>query len=445
MPSLHRGKMRWLLVCWIFVLGGVAFFDRVNITIAGAFLAAEYHLNNFQLGNVFSAFLIGYALFQTPAGRIADRFGPRRVLTAAVVWWAVFTALTASLPTRIRGALLLLIGIRFLLGAGEAVMFPASNQFVAEWIPTQERGAANGWIFAGVGTGSAIAPPFITFIMLHYGWRASFWISAAIGIVAGAVWYAIARDTPREHPWINPSEIAAIESGLTLDAAPSAVGSSPPVPWKAILKSKDVLTITLSYFSYGYTSWIFFSWFFIYLVKVRGMGLKESSHFAMLPFLAMGLCSPLGGLASDWLSRRLGKRVGRCVFSCVAMALAAAFVIMGTLVSGPRLASVVLAGGAGALYLSQSCYWSVTADIAGASSGAVSGLMNMGAQFGGAVTASLTPAIAMWYGWSASFLGAACLCAAGGLAWLTVNPLSALSRSEGQRGSDPGKSNLREP
>jgi MFS transporter, ACS family, glucarate transporter len=422
MSTFFQSRTRWVLILWIFVLGAVAFLDRVNISIAGASIAAEYHLTNVQLGSVFSAFLWGYMLFQTPGGRLADRVGPRLVIAAAVIWWGVFTVLTASLPTQVWGAVFLLAAVRFTLGAGEAVMFPASNQFVAKWIPTQERGIANGLIFAGVGAGSAVAPPLITYIMIHHGWRTSFWISAVIGIVAGAVWYLIARDKPRDHPWVSADELAHIESGLTLDPALLSAGAAPAVPWMAIISSKDVLAVTMSYFSYGYMSWIFFSWFFIYLTTVRGMSLSDSASFTMLPFLAMAIGSPVGGLISDALTRRLDKWRGRCVFSFVVMALAAAFLVLGAYVPSARWASVALAAGAGALYMSQSCYWSVTADIAGPSSGAVSGLMNMGAQSGGAITALLTPYIAGRYGWTVSFLVAAALCAAGALAWLAVDP-----------------------
>ena len=184
--------VRWSLIFWLFMLSAVAFLDRVNISIAGSSLAAAYHLSNVQLGWVFSAFLAGYALFQTPGGRLADRLGPRRVLAGGVIWWGIFTALTAAVPSSIRGALFLFVSIRFLLGAGEAVVYPASNQFVARWIPTQERGIANGWIFAGVGAGAGLSPPLITYIMMHYGWRASFWVGAVIGLAAGLVWFITA-------------------------------------------------------------------------------------------------------------------------------------------------------------------------------------------------------------------------------------------------------------
>ena len=144
--------MRWTLVGWLFVLSAVAYLDRVNISIAGKLMAQEYHLSNQQLGWVFSAFVLGYALFQAPSGRAADRFGARRTLTLAAIWWAIFSSLTAA-PLAVAVALPLLLITRFVLGAGEAVMYPASNRVIARWIPVSERGIANGVIFMGVGVG----------------------------------------------------------------------------------------------------------------------------------------------------------------------------------------------------------------------------------------------------------------------------------------------------
>jgi len=435
MMSEKTTRVRWLLVFWLFLLSAVAFLDRVKVSIAGISIATEYGISNKQLGGVFSSILWGYALFQTVGGRLADRYGPRRVLTLGVVWWGIFTALTASLPVHFRWALWALITVRFLLGAGEAVVYPASNQFVARWIPVAERGAANGWIFAGVGVGSGLTPPLITLIMSHYGWRASFWVCALIGLLAGAVWFVIARDTPAQHPRVSAQERGWIESGISLESASPAraatSGSVPPatrklIPWRRVLTSKDVLAVTLSYFCFGYVAWIFFSWFYIYLAQVRRLNLKASAFYAMLPFLAMAVACLLGGLISDWLTRECGRRVGRCGVATVAMALAAAFIALGSHVQGGRLASVFLAGGAGALYLAQSSFWSVTADIAAASSGSVSGFMNMGAQIGGALTALLTPVIAQDFGWTASFLVAAALSLLGSTAWLAVDPACTL-------------------
>jgi len=419
MNGTKTSHVRWFLVFWLFILSAVSYLDRVNISIAGGSIAEAYHLSDVQLGKVFSAMLVGYALFQTVGGRLADRFGPRRVLAAGVIWWGIFTALTALVPANIAGALLLFMGVRFLLGAGEAVIYPSANQFIARWIPTTERGIANGWIFAGVGAGAGLTPLLITYIMVHYGWRSSFWVCSIIGFAAGAVWFVSARDNPAEHSSVSASELTLIRSGL---AQPSLTNPKALVSWGRVVQSKEVRAVTLSYFCYGYVAWIFFSWFYRYLANVRGLDLKASAFYTMLPFLAMLVCCLLGGAINDRLTKWQGPRVGRCGLAAFAIAVAGIFIAFGSQVQSARLASVVLAGGAGALYLSQSSFWSVTADIAGASSGSVSGFMNMGNQVGAALTASLTPWIASRFGWTTSFLGAAALCLVGAASWLVVDP-----------------------
>ncbi|MGA2195002.1 MAG: MFS transporter [Bryobacteraceae bacterium] len=417
---MFRGRIRWVLVAWMFAISAVAYLDRVNISIAGSSIERDFHLTHVQLGWVFSAFALGYALFQAPGGRLADRFGPRRIIALGTIWWGVFTSLTAFVPAGIAGMLAALLGVRFLLGVGEAVVYPACNRLVASWIPTQERGLANGWIFAGVGAGAGITPPLVTYLLVHYGWRWSFWASALLGLAAGAIWLGIARDRPQDHPWVEPAEAAHIRAGLPERTSAGAA------PWRNILGNRQVLAIAGSYFAYGYAAYIYFTWFFIYLSGVRGMDLKASSYYGMLPFIAMAVASPFGGWISDRLTRRRGRRVGRCLFAAAAMALSGCFISLAMLARNAQLASLILAGGAGALYLSQSSFWSVTADLAGSSAGSVSGVMNMGGQFGAVVTASLTPLIAAHFGWPSSFLTATVLCLAGAAAWLLVDPSASL-------------------
>ena len=419
MSDQSRSNVRWFLIFWLFVLSAVSFLDRVNISVAASAIASEYRLTDVQLGWVFSAFLWGYALFQTFGGWLADRLGPRRVLTTGVVWWGIFTALTAAVSPAIGGAVFFFVLVRFLLGAGEAIIFPASNQFVSRWIPTQERGFANGLIFAGVGAGAGSAPAIVTYIMVHYGWRWSFWLSALLGLLVGIVWFITARDTPEQHRRVSPSELQLIESGRTVNAPNT---TRPNLPWSVILKSKEVWLVTLSYFCFGYVAWIFFSWFHRYLFKVRGLDLKSSAFYSTLPPLAMVACSLLGGVINDKLTKAYGKRFGRCGIAGFALFLTAILLVLGSQSASAQLASMVLAGGAGALYLAQSSYWSVTADIAGSRAGSTSGFMNMGAQLGGGVTAVLTPVIAQRLGWTYPFLFAAILSALGAIAWLFVDP-----------------------
>jgi ACS family glucarate transporter-like MFS transporter len=432
--------VRWFLVFWLFVLSAVSYLDRVNFSIASPSIADSYHLSGVQLGGVVTAMMIGYGLCQTMGGWLADRIGPRRVLTAGVIWWGIFTALTALVPAGIRGALFLFVAVRFLLGAGEAVIYPSANQFISRWIPVRERGIANGWIFAGVGAGAGLTPLLITYIMVHYGWRSSFWVCALIGFIAGGIWFLAARDTPAEHPRVSASELAEIQSGIQLATPQSKTSERADprslVPWARVVRSKEVWAVTLSYFCYGYVAWIFFAWFYWYLAKVRGLNLKASAFYSMLPFLAMMLGCLLGGMINDRLTKWRGLRMGRCGVAVFALVVAGIFIAFGAQVQSARLASVVLAGGAGALYLSQSSFWSVTADIAGASSGSVSGFMNTGNQIGAAMTASLSQWIGSRFGWTASFLAAAALCVVGAACWLAVDPTKTLVPIEDAPGTD---------
>jgi len=157
----------------------------------------------------------------------------------------------------------------------------------------------------------------------------------------------------------------------------------------------------------------------------------------MLPFLAMLVGCLLGGTINDRLTKWQGPRVGRCGLAASAISLAGIIIAFGSQVQSARLASVVLAGGAGALYLAQSSFWSVTADLAGASSGSVSGFMNMGNQIGAALTASLTPWIAARFGWTTSFLVAAALCLVGAASWLFVDPSRHLTVMQADAASLP--------
>jgi MFS transporter, ACS family, glucarate transporter len=433
MAAGRRSRVRYFLAFWLFVLSGVAFLDRTNISIAGLQISQQYGLGNQRLGWIFSAFLVGYAGFQLPAGVLSARFGPRRVLTFGVLWWGIATALTAALPFTIPHALALLIAVRFALGAGEAVIYPAANQFVARWIPQQERGFVNGLIFAGVGAGSGLTPPLLTWIIVDYGWRDAFWFSAVIGFFAGAIWWVFARDTPEQHAGVSRAELNEIHAGLTLGSIPldsARAETAVPISWRAIFSRLDLAALMAGYFSFGYIAWVFFSWFFLYMAQVRGFDLKQSTRFAMLPPICMSVFCLVGGWLSDRITRLHGLRAGRCYLASAALFSTAIFLVLGSQVRSPQLAGVILAGGAGALYLSQSSFWSVSVDIAGRSSGVFSSLVNMGGQIGGAVTASLTPWIAQRFGWTTSFAVAAAMAVIGGFCWLVVHPERALEPEE---------------
>jgi MFS transporter, ACS family, glucarate transporter len=298
-------------------------------------------------------------------------------------------------------------------------MYPSTNQFVSQWIPVAERGSANGWIFAGVGAGAGLSIPILTWMIGNNQWRASFWFCAVIGIVIGLVWYIIARDRPEEHAYVDRKELALIQSTRATAAVRS---SATGVRWRSALWNRNLAGLSLSYFSFGYVAWIFFSWFFIYMAQARGVNLKANAFMSMIPFIAMTGCCLAGEWVSDRVSARVGIREGRCGIAVVSFVLTAIFLVIGSSVQGAQAASIILAGGAGALYLSQSSFWAVSADIAGEVSGVVSGVMNTCCQMGGALTASLTPYLASRYGWKFAFLFGAAMALVGGFMWLLVDP-----------------------
>jgi len=433
MNGAVRSKVRLGLIFLLFIISAIAFLDRTNISVAGVEMRKEYAIDQVQLGWVFSAFLIGYALFQVPAGWLAARYGPRIVLTGALLWWGLFTAATALIHPEGRSSLLLLALTRFALGIGESVVYPCGNQFLSRWIPAQERGKANGWIFAGVGAGSGITPPLITAIILWGGWRASFYVCAAVGVAAAVLWFLLARDRPQEHPSVNAAELAHIEAGLPRATTESAG----PIPWAAIFSSRNVWGLFVSYFAFGYVIWIFFSWFFIYLAEARHLDVRSSALFAMLPFLCMTVGCLVGGVINDRVSSRYGLYWGRSGLGFLSFILTGLFLASGSMVDNAPLAVLILAGGAGAIYLSQSSFWSVTADIAGPHSGVVSGFMNMGCQIGGALTSTLTPMIAAQFGWTAAFVAGAVVVLTGVFAWAVVDPNRLLERPVEEGGMAP--------
>lgn len=420
------GSVRWRIVGCAFVVAAVSYLDRNNISIAASLVQRDFDLTNVQLGAVFSAFVLGYALAQPLAGHVADRFGAYRCIAVGVMWWSAFTVLTALVPHGMAWSLAMLLLVRFLLGVGEAVIFPASNRLIANWIPSKERGLANGIVFAGVGVGGGLAPPLITFIMLTLNWRWAFYVSALIGIVVGLIWIKAVTDHPKDHKAVLNAEREYIEEGIRRD--PWLAHES---RWRDILFERQPWLLACSYFCFGYVAYIYFTWFFKYLSEIRGLDLKASALYAALPFVAMALASSLGGMLSDRITRRVGARLGRCGLAALGLFLTGVLVWLAARSFDARTAALILTCGAGALYLAQSSYWAVSADVGGAAAGRLSSIMNMGGQIGGIATASLTPLIADRLGWAASFTTAAYVAIAGAAFWALIDPNKplALTRS----------------
>ena len=401
-----KSRVRYLLIMLIFLVGAVVNIDRSNISIAGSFLAADYHISRIQLGWVFSAFMIGYAAFLIPAGWIAGRLGPRRTLTVGLVWWSALTVATALVPPTMANALWALIAVRFILGLGEALAYPSANQFIAAWFPSQERGKANALVQGGAQLGSGIAPPLVAFIIYHFGWHAAFYISAVIGLVIAVFWYWAARDVPARHPSVTPQEMAHIEAGLP--AFRMEGPDARPYHGRRFFPARMSWSNGAGLCAgFGYAATIFSTWFFIYLKDGRGFDLKSSALLGMLPFIATTSCCLIGGFVSDRLSERWSPYIGRSLFGACTLLLSGVILMAGGHAQNGVAAALLLSGAVGALYLGQAVYYAVAADLGGPHTGVVSGLVSMCGQIAGAATASLTPFFASRYGWDQAFTIAA--------------------------------------
>lgn len=451
-PADQPTIIRWFLLGLMVGLSMVTYLDRINISIAARYITTTYGLTDVQMGKIFSAFIFAYGLFQLPGGWLGDRFGPRKILTAAIIWWSAFTALTACaadiIPPKIIPAVYSLIAVRFLMGAGEAAAWPNFNRTIASWMNIKDRGFASSLPLAGGGLGGALTPPFIGWIMLKYGWRESFYAAAILGIVAAIIWFCIARDTPEKHPWVNAAELRAIHGPAAVNSTPqqqgetnakldshaiventeghyvgiSTTSASQRTPWRAIFTNRNTRLLFCSAATCGYLVYIYMSWFYVYLVEARGLPKMRGTYFAAGPYIAMAIMTPLGGLLGDYLTRRFGKTTGRRTVSMLGMFGAGLALFTGVLASDINIAIFGLSIGGGAIYFALSSHWATTIDISKKHAGTVSGVMNWGGNVGGISSPILTPILAHKLGWNPALAVGGVIIIVGGLLWFFIQP-----------------------
>ncbi len=426
-------RIRWLMIGLIFIVDVLMFIDRVNISIAAKYIIPEYGLTEVQMGSVFSAFVLGYALLQIPGGWLGDRFGPRRVLAAAIFWWSTFTVLTAFADVLFLVPLFGVMGsfmiVRILIGAGEAATLPNRNRLVANWIPPHERAQAIGIGGSGSMLGAAVTPPLIVAIMVTLGWRMAFYLAGAVGVGLAALWYWLARDHPQQHPWLNHAELRYITQAAEESMLPHP-DANPVNPWPALLRNKSLWCVTAAYFTIGYVAYLYFSWFYLYLVNVRGFSITHGGLYGSLPFLTAAIVAPVAGWGSDYLSQRYGKRMGRCALGTVGLLMGAGWICAGAAASHPLWAVVFLSLGAGSLFLGAPACFATTIDLAKRHAGIAGGFMNMGGNLGGALSPTLTPFLAHHFGWEGALYASAGLAVIGAFFWLGVHPEQEINFSQ---------------
>jgi MFS transporter, ACS family, glucarate transporter len=396
---------------------------RVNVSTAGALLMEEFHLSQVEMGRVFSAFLFGYALCQVPGGALADRFGARRVLAAAAWVWVVLTVLQAATgwgPSAGTGAGLLVgfVALRFLMGVSAAPTYPSAAQGVSRWVPAAFQGRATGIVIGSVGLGSAIAPPLVSSVMVHWGWRAAMLVSAVPALAIALMWRWFpepSRDLASAGSELAPARREIAGSQIRTTSKPSSS-----------LRSASFVLLTLSYSLQGYVGYIFVSWFYLYLVQERHFGLLAGAWMSSLPWVLSIVSIPLGGFIADKLAAgRLGRTWGPRAVAMVGMAGSGILISIGAHTGSAVTAAITLAMATALVLCVEGPFWSTVTRTPGGRSGTAGGIMNTGCNIGGLISPALTPMIAASIGWEAALHVAAALAVLAAVLWLGIRPETA--------------------
>lgn len=377
-----------VLLCLMYLL---TYIDRVNVSTAASGFSKEFHLDNAQIGLVFSAFAYPYLVFQIIGGWVSDRFGTRRTLIVCSLIWATATAL-CGLTTGLAS----MLAARLLLGLGEGATFPAATSAMSRWVAKANRGFAQGITHAAARVGNAAAPGLIVASMTAFGWRASFFVCSALSFLWLLFWMATFRENPADHPRITQEELAALPP------------PRPPMgrtPWAALLRR--MLPVTVVYFCYGWTLWLFLSWIPQYFLHSHHLALGKSALFATSVFFAGVVGDSLGGVVTDALLRATGNLTrARSLMVAVCMLLTCIALVPLMFTHDLYVSLACLSAGFFFAEMTIGPMWSVPMDIAQDLSGTASGIMNTGS----ALAAIISPVVSGYVidrtgNWELPFLG----------------------------------------
>ena len=373
-----------------FLLALLLYIDRICISVAEEPIAEVLGLDEKQMGWVLAAFSLGYAFFQTPSGIFADRFGPRKVLTAIVALWSTFTALTG-----LAWNFIALLVIRFLFGAGEAGAFPGMSRAVYSWIPLKERGIVTGINFSGSRLGAAFALPAVAWLIDGYGWRVAFFTLGGIGIIWALGWYFLFRDNPEEHDGISEKEKEYIVE-TRQDRESSKVIEK--INFGTLMKSKNMWLAMGQYFCSNFTFFFALTWLFPHIKGEYQLETIEAGFYTAIPLMF----GAFGNWFAGWLIDRIFKNGGwdssRIFPASLGFVLAAigllGSIYMDSVIGAILFLSIAIFGADMTLPSS----WAFCVDIGKKHSGAVSGTMNMAGNIGAFITALLFPYLLAWTG-----------------------------------------------
>jgi MFS transporter, ACS family, glucarate transporter len=309
-PTAKMTRARWLIVAILFFITIINYADRATISIAGPAIAKELKMNAVSMGYIFSAFGWAYVAGQLPGGWLLDRFGSKKVYAFSIFFWSLFTLLQGAVGFFAGGtAIIVLFGLRFLVGAAEAPSFPANSRIVAAWFPAAERGTASAIFNSAQYAATVIFAPLMGWLVHSFGWHYVFTVMGVLGMLFVFVWLKFIHD-PKEHPYINTAELEYIEKGgalVNMDQSKKDGGKQegPNLHYiKQLLKNRMMVGIYIAQYCINALTYFFITWFPVYLVQARGMTILKAGFVASVPALAGFAGGVLGGVISDFLLKK---------------------------------------------------------------------------------------------------------------------------------------------
>jgi ACS family glucarate transporter-like MFS transporter len=398
----------------LFVFSFLTIVDRVAISAAKGDMSRDLGISDVTFGIVFGVFALGYALLQIPSGWAADRYGPRVFLALIVVLWSVFTGLTGAVTAA--GAL---IAIRFLFGAAEAGIYPTASRAIYNWIPRQGRGAAQGLLFVGSRLGAAFGLSVVSFTIVAFGWRASFWGLAAIGVVLAVVWYAWFRNDPAHVRSVSPAELDYIRSG----GSPAEMKAASAGNWRELISLSNSVLLMGQYFASNFTFFIAFSWLLPYLKSQYNLTATEAGAYASIPLYFGAFGNWFSGTLVDFVYKRGHWRASRIAPALIGFALGTVSLIAAA--SMPTVLGAVICFSLATLGVDMTLApsWTTCQDVAGPRTGVLSGAMNMVGNLGSFVSSLTFPLLVNATGTAATyFYVAAGINVLAMLCWWRIRP-----------------------
>jgi ACS family glucarate transporter-like MFS transporter len=427
MRKVRLVPVRWSILGCLFGFSLFGYVQRTGIAIAAEPMMQDLGLDQVTLGWLLTAFLIGYTAFQIPGGVLGEYWGPRRTLTWMSAASLLATVATAITPRLASGAAMIaiLIGARLLLGATQGGLFPVASGAIKNWLPVRNWGFAQGFLITGAWLGSAITPPIVSAILLHFGWREAL---AAVCVPSALLliwWHYDARDRPAEHPAVGAAGLADLSSNL--GGTIERLSLSRIV---RVLVDRQVLLLTSSYFLMNYVFYLVTFWSFLYLRQERHMTTLESGWLASLPFLSAAVASAAGGQWSDSLILRFGVRWGTRILPLIALPFAGLFLWLTGAASTTTFAVAALCLSFGWCELVEGPYWSATMRLAPADSMAATAVLNTGGNLGGVIATPAIAALSANHQWQAIFALGAATSLGAAVMWLWVDVGRTNARSE---------------